>query len=233
MKKEDIEKLQKLTILFVEDDINIRKSVSLSLEMLFKTVYQEQDGLGAYNTYSAKKPDFILTDISMPHKDGLELIEQIRKIDLKTPIIILSAYSSEEFLMKALNLQIDGYIIKPINLDKLLSSLGKSLQRIETMSKKDSTINLIQNFSYNIETKELFCAKNLIPLGKKENYLMDLLASNISKTITKDEISSHVWKNEYMSDSALKNLISSLRKKISKDAIVNVTGMGWKLDRRK
>jgi CheY-like chemotaxis protein len=84
-------KLKELSILFAEDDKNIRDNIVVSLELLFRNVYQATDGFEAYTKYINNKPDIILTDIAMLGKDGLSFISKVRENDISIPIVILTA----------------------------------------------------------------------------------------------------------------------------------------------
>lgn len=229
MSQEIFQKLKPLSILFIEDDEKIRDNVVVSLEMMFSSVYIAKDGFEAYNQYKNKNPDIILTDLAMEHYDGFSLIEKIREENLAIPIIILSAHSSKEFLIKAANLQIDGYIIKPVSLEKLLDKFSVAIKKLETNFVQNSKVQITNELSYDFNSNELFKNKELVKLGKKENQLLSLLTKNIGKTVTKEYIELTIWQGE-ATEAAFKNLISSLRKKIGKDLIKNIHGFGWKLD---
>jgi two-component system, OmpR family, response regulator VanR len=228
----ELARIKNMNILVVEDDTKMIQSMVQSLQMLFAHVYTAQDGMSAFASYEKYSPDFVLTDISMPYEDGLTLTENIRKIDTQTPIIIISAFSSEDFLLKASNLQIDGYIIKPINLDKLLVSINRSLKRISHNDSVPTIVNIYKRYNFDLNSMELSLEGKHIPLGKKESLFLALLCKNLGKTTTKQDISRAVWHNEVMTNSALKNLVFNCRKKIDKNAIVSRSKRGWQLNRR-
>jgi two-component system response regulator VanR len=221
-------KLKELSILFAEDDKNIRDNIVVSLELLFKNVYQASDGFEAYTQYINNKPDIILTDIAMPGKDGLSFISKVRENNISIPIVILTAQNSEKVIIEAANKQIDGFIVKPINLNKLLEKMEVCIKKIEKLETKSNIIHLNDGLVYDMTNYELLHNNITVSLGKKENLLLKLFANNLNSTITKEQIELTIW-NEHISESALKNLLSSLRKKIGKDTIKNISGIGWKL----
>ncbi len=106
-----------LKILYAEDNENIRHSYVLVLKRYFKDVFEAEDGEDALKLYHDHKPDIVLTDINMPVLDGLELVRIIRETDQTTKIIVLSAYSDQEKLMKAIPLGLSAYLVKPIKGD--------------------------------------------------------------------------------------------------------------------
>jgi DNA-binding response OmpR family regulator len=218
--------LKDKSVLFAEDDEIIKKNITDVLKMLFKEVYTVNDGQKAYELYEEESIDLVITDIKMPLMDGLDLTEKIRKKDYDIPIILLTNFTQQEILMQAVNLSIDGYITKPIELEDLISTIQKSMKRVV---KNKGIIPLSKNIFYSITTQEVYQNNKLIQLGFKELQLLKLLIKNYKKTVTKDEISSVLWPLESLSDSSIKNLILRIRKKFDEDIITSVRGVGYRL----
>lgn len=218
--------LKDKSVLFAEDDEIIKKNITDVLKMFFKEVYTVTDGQKAYEIYEEESIDLVITDIKMPLMDGLDLTEKIRKKDYDIPIILLTNFTQQEILMQAVNLSIDGYITKPIELNDLISTIQKSMKRVV---KNKGVIPLSKNIFYSITTQEVYQNKKLIQLGFKELQLLKLLIKNYKKTVTKDEISSVLWPLESVSDSSIKNLILRIRKKFDEDIITSVRGVGYRL----
>ena len=91
-----------IKVLFVEDEENIRINAITYLRRLFEEVYEAKDANEAFEIIDNKKPHIIITDINMPKTNGLEMIRKIRKNDLYTKIIVLSAYTKTEYLLEAI-----------------------------------------------------------------------------------------------------------------------------------
>lgn len=221
--------LKEKTILFAEDDLITRTEVGDILEMLFAKVYIASDGEEAFALYEDEKPDIVLTDIKMPKKDGLSLIRRIRSKDYKTPAILMTSFAEQELLLNAANLSIDGYLVKPIELEHLTFALCKAAQRVH---KNEGLVVLGKNIFYNSAKKELYNNGNVVVLGVKEQELLVLLLNNRHRTVTKEEISQELWPLDTICDSAIKNIILRLRKKLGLDIIVSVRGIGYRLDTR-
>ncbi len=222
--------LKDKTILFAEDDIISRTKVVEILTMIFDKVYSAQDGKEAYEIYEDESPDIILTDIKMPKIDGLELIKKIRQNDYKTPIILMTSFAEQELLVDAANLSIDGYLVKPVSLEKLTFSLCKAIQRI---NRDLGLFPLGNDFFYNLSTKELYNNGNVVALGVKEQELLLLLINSPLKTVTKEEIEKKLWPIEPVSTSAIKKLVLRIRQKTHQNIIISVRGIGYRLDARK
>ncbi len=214
-------------VLFCEDDAITRTQIIEVLQMLFSKVYSAQNGEEAYQLYQDESPDIILTDIKMPKKDGLALIKQIRQDDYNTPIILMTSFAEQNLLVSAANLSIDGYLVKPVNLEELASALSKAMQRTH---KEIGLIPLGNELIYNAATKELYHNGIVVELGGKEQELLVLLINNRHKTVTKEEIEKKLWPLDPICESGIKNIILRLRKKLSINIIVSVRGIGYRLN---
>lgn len=227
MQKEYLEKLKTLTILYVEDEEDIRKKISNSLSYYVKEVIEAKNGQEGLELYYQTKPDIIFTDIMMPYIDGIELVQTIRKEDSKTPIVMVTAHTDQEYLLSAIELHLEQYIIKPINLKQLKKTLEKCLNVIS----ENHTIQmkLPDGYNYDIDHKILTLKNKDIHLTKKEIVFFELLINNKNRIVTYDELQNYVWKDDVMTEGALKSLIRNIRHKFPKDYIKNLSGIGYRL----
>ncbi len=221
--------LKDKSVLFAEDDIITRNQMSEVLEMIFHKVHIAADGEEAHQRYEDESPDVIITDIRMPKKDGLSLVKQIRQNDYDTPIILLTSFAEQELLLNAANLSIDGYLVKPIDLERLTLAICKAIQRTD----KDMGLILLgKRLYYNSATRELYLNGAVVSLGVKEQELLLLLINNRHKTVTKEEIGKTLWPLDPICDSAIKNIVLRVRKKLGLEVIISVRGIGYRLDTR-
>ena len=217
------------TVLFAEDDDIMREQTAEILSMIFKKVFMARDGEEAYEIYEDEKPDLIITDIKMPRKDGLKLIKQIRQKDYRTPIILLTSFTDASMLINAANLSVDGYLVKPIELEQLTQTICTSMQRIQ---KGLGLLKLRDDLFYNIGTKEIYYKGNHVSLGAKEHELIELFINNRHLTLSKEDIATHLWPFDPICDSAIKNLILRIRKKLGDEIILSVRSIGYRLNTR-
>jgi len=126
-----LENGKKYTILYVEDSSIARKSMKEILGLFFQDVRIAKDGLGGLELFKKFKPNIVITDINMPHKNGLELIRDIQNIDSQIAFIIITGFTENEYLLKALELGINKYLVKPIDKDKLVEVLYRSVYDLE------------------------------------------------------------------------------------------------------
>jgi len=140
--------LQDCSLLFVEDDHEIQEQIKEIFADEIKILYQAYNGEEGLKIYQEKEPDIVLTDINMPLLNGLKMSQKIKKINKHQPIFMISAYDEKEILLDALNMGIDGFIVKPIiDISALLDKLDKIAQRINPkqkteLKKKEELYNL-------------------------------------------------------------------------------------------
>lgn len=226
MTKEIIEKLQSLTLLYAEDEEGIRKNIADSLGYYVKEVLEASNGQEAYELYVQKKPDIIMTDIHMPILNGIEFVKKVRETDKTTPIIMITAYTDKEYLFQAIELKMEKYIVKPIELDVLFEVFKKCLDTIAFNN--NILLGVDINYSYDYDKKELKYKKEIILLNKKELSFFELLIQNQNRMVTYEELQTKVWIDDIMTDSALRSLVRNLRKKLPTDIIFNLSGIGYR-----
>ncbi len=218
-------------ILFVEDEEATRKNYVTYLKMLFSEVYEASDGEKAYQLYKEKKPDILILDVNIPKLNGLELLEKIRENDYTTKAIMFTAHSDKNFLLQAVSLQLTRYLVKPVSRKDLKEALDFSIKELLKYNITPiQKIDLRENYSWNMELKELKHHNNIIELTTKERTLLELFFSHKNRVFSYDEIFEYVWRyNEQISLNSLKNMIKRLRKKLPDNTIVNVFNEGYKI----
>lgn len=220
------EQLKNYTILCVEDEDGIRKRLVNTLKYYFDEVYEASNAEDAYTLYYEHKPTIIISDIEMPKKNGIQLITDIRKNDLTTIIIMLTAYSSEEYLLSLINLNINHYILKPVTSETLLSGIIKAFG-----NKLENKIEFSDEMYFNMKERELYYQNKVITLRKRDKDFLLLLHEHKNRILTYSLIEEYIWKDKSMSMSALKTFIKELRQRLPIDLIINVPQEGYRLKR--
>lgn len=226
MYKELLAKLQGLTILYAEDEEGIRKNIADSLRYYVKEVYEASDGEEAYLLYEQKKPDIIFSDIHMPKMDGIEFIKKVRERDAKTAVIMITAHTDKEYLLDAVELHMEKYFVKPINLEQLLEGLQRCVLHLE--KNKIVVLDVDDAYVYDFDNKELKYKDKILTLNKKEMLFFETLIKNQNRITNYEELQGSVWVDDVMTDSALRSLVRNLRKKLPTDIIYNLSGVGYK-----
>jgi len=216
-----------MKILLLEDDPLLSKILTkhLSLDYDVTPVY---DGDTALETVEEEKFDLLILDSNVPGITGLELIKELRSYNDTTPIIMITAYQDTIHLKKAFTHGCNDYIKKPFELDELD-------MRIANITR---TFNIEQNQLIQVAKEVLFDALNnqlikndkIFSLAKKESELLNYLATNRTRTVSKEELTQNLWTYETMpSDATLRVYIRNLRALIGKESIETIRGMGYRL----
>ncbi|QKF83112.1 two-component system response regulator [Halarcobacter ebronensis] len=216
-----------IKVLIVEDDEIARENAVEYLQDYFSNIFEASNALDALKIYETKKPDIIISDIQMPRLNGLEFIKRVRQKDKKVQIIVLTAFCDKEYLLKAIELQLVKYLIKPINEYEFDMAIKNSIEAL----KNDETniIKLQDGLVFDMFNLVLLKDGELIKLRIKEVDFIKLLLKNRGRYVTYQEIENFVWDEQVMTKDALKTLVKNLKKKVSKDFILNLSGIGYKL----
>ena len=217
-----------IKILYVEDDEIARENGVEYLQNFFETIYGASDAIVALQLYEKYKPDIIITDIKMPKLNGLEFVKKIRQKDKKTQIIIITAFCDRDYLLKAVELQLVKYLIKPVKEKEFEEALFLC---VNSLKEDNSNIVKLENEIYfDTFNKNLVIKDELVKLRAKEILFLELLIKNKNRYVTYEEIENYVWSDSVMTKDALKTLVKNLKTKIPKDLILNLTNSGYKIN---
>ncbi len=215
------------SLLYVEDEALIRKMAVSFLRDFFYEIYEAEDGVEALRVYEAKKPDMIITDIKMPRMDGLAFCEKVRKRDRTTPVIILTAYSDTDYLLKATELNLVKYLIKPVEEEALLDAIGICIERIR--EKRASVVYLGEGYRFDAFNHTLTKQNEVIGLTPSQNALLDILVRNRGGVVSYEQLENTIWYDSAMSKDALRCLVRDIRKLSYRDIIKNVSRVGYRI----
>jgi DNA-binding response OmpR family regulator len=221
--------LKEKSILYIEDEDNIRDTLTSTLRLMCKKVFPFSCARNALENFTVIQPDIILSDISLGEMSGIQFIQEIRKFDSKIPIIILSAHTSINYLLEANKLKLVEYLIKPITFQELENTLSLAIDEIQANLLDFYYIN--SNVKFDISHKILYVDNNIKKLSINETNLLELFIKNKNRTVSTEEIKNYIWNDSYhATDTALKSLLHKIRQKIGKDSIKNVSGIGYYLN---
>ncbi len=132
----------KFTALYVEDEEQIKNIVSTVLGAMFKNFYvasNGQEGLDFFRNHQ-DEINIIITDINMPLMNGLEMCQKIRELDINIPIIITTAHNDKDFLHKAIDVGVSSFVVKPMDIEKLVEAINKSMEPVILQQKLEEEI---------------------------------------------------------------------------------------------
>jgi len=231
------EQTKSLSILIVEDYAPLRNELEEVMEDFFEKVISTSNGAEAlthyYDYYQIHKKgfDLVISDIQMPSMNGIELTKSIRKIDANQQIIILSAHTDREYLLELINLGVSQFIVKPIDYDELLLMLSKIIANRDNQNELNKAVMVELGHGFEWDKTNLILTDNeqLVELTRHEIYLMQLLV-NTKHIISNEDIIQNFYSNNIdISENSIRNLVFKLRKKLPKNTIASVYGMGYKL----
>ena len=218
-------------ILVVDDEPSLRDLVELILKREKYEVATAVDGKCALELVESFQPDLILLDVMLPDMSGHEVCKQLN-MNKKIPTIMVTA--KHEVIDKVLGLELgaDDYVTKPFEIMELLARIKALLRR----ANKNEEIEAVSHKGLKVDFTNMVVCKNgeEIGLTAKEFQLLELMARNMKKTFSRDELLQKVWGYDYMGDSRVVDIcIARLRKKIEDDSscsvhIVTVFGMGYR-----
>ena len=217
-----------MKILIVEDEDMIREGISDYLTDCGYETIQAADGLEALEQFSNHQVALILLDIQMPKLNGLEVLSEIRKSS-QVPVLMLTAFQDEEYKMSAFAALADGYLEKPFSLSLLKVRVDAIFKRYYDTGR----IFTYRNTEVDFDSYSAKVAGQEVAVNAKELEILDYLAKNEGRALTRSQIIDAVWKmtDEVPFDRVIDVYIKELRKKLELDCIVTVRNVGYKLER--
>ena len=219
------------TILVVDDDESVARSIVLNMELEGFKVVAVKDGEEGVAAVETVKPDLIILDVMMPKKDGLQACKEIRSAGVSAPIILLTARSAETDRVLGLDLGADDYLAKPFGMSELAARVRALLRRAR-VTKEIDTINF-DNVVVDFKAYKAERGSQPLELSAREYRLLRYLVAKQGTVVTRDELLDEVWGyNSYPSTRTVDNHIARLRQKIddveTPRRIVTVHGVGYK-----
>lgn len=220
-------------ILIVEDQKSIVELIKYNLELENYQVDYSYNGEEAYDMIRSNTYDLLLFDLMIPGIDGLSLTTMVRKLDQykKTPIIMLTAKSTEIDKVLGLEIGADDYVTKPFSIRELLARIKVHFRRLKDDTKSNMEIIRIGDLSINITEHTVTCQGRPIELTLKEFLLLQELAQHRGKVLTRSYLLDKIWGYEYEGETRTVDVhIRHLRSKLSKEELIKtVRGMGYKI----
>lgn len=228
-------RMESMRILLVEDDKQTAKFIKKGFEQAGYAVDHAANGLDGLFMAKATPYDAAVVDLMLPKLDGLSMIRQLRKEQVNTPIMILSAKKTVDERVLGLEEGGDDYLVKPFSFTELLIRVQKLMQRNQSVAEK--TVYQVDNLRLDIIRRKVTRGEKEIILQNKEFSLLEYLLRNAGRVLSKTMIMEHVWDYNFDPESnVVESRICRLREKIDLPnevkLIHTIRGVGYILDKQ-
>lgn len=221
---------KKLKVLFIEDDFESRIQTQKMLENFFDTVVTAVDGEDGLEKFENTHFDLIFCDISMPKLNGIDMIERVRKSDRMISIVMISAYGDTPYLLRCIEVGVDGYLIKPVAKDQFLKIIEKIIDKTYDVTHDLQSIILLNgDYSWNKSTQKLSYKEEEISLTSNEVKFLDFLIEAKGTIRTYIDIDIALFEGEHYNERKIRNLVSRLRKKIGNEFLESFYAQGYRV----
>ena len=179
------------SILVVDDDPAIRRTLAAELKAEGYAVSEAADGRQGIALFASGAPDLVLTDLAMPVADGFELIREVRRSGA-TPVVVLSVRGGDVDKIRALDLGADDFVTKPFSVPELLARLRAQLRRSGVVPAR--TVLEFDELSIDLDRRRVVQGAREVQLTPTEFAILELLATNAGRPVTTARIIARVWK---------------------------------------
>jgi two-component system, OmpR family, KDP operon response regulator KdpE len=222
-------------ILVVDDEIQIRRFLKLSLNAYGYSVYDFPNGKEGLYAVPSVRPDLIILDLGLPDMDGLDFVRQLREWS-RVPVIILTVKDSEEDKIKLLESGADDYLTKPFGMGELHARIKVALRHSAVNAgNKEESVFESEYLKIDYSKRLVYVDDREIKLTPTEYSLLVLLSKNCGKVITQNQIMRELWGPNLVDETQyLRIYVLQLRKKIERDPsnpkkLITEPGVGYRL----
>ena len=213
-------------VLVLEDDILFAQTLEDILEEEGFEIELSHNPSKAFELCFEKRFDLYIFDINLPIQDGLKTLNELRAGGDTTPTIFLTSREDKESLLRGFEVGGDDYLRKPIDLDEFVARVKAVLKR----TKRDETLK-IGKYQVDYRARDLILDGKHLHIGVKIFMLLELLMENIDQIVTIEQIKERLWDNQDSSSYGAIRVYITRLKKLFPDAIDNIRGVGYRLNR--
>ena len=218
-------------ILVVEDDNQIQELIVEFLSSQDYIVDTANDGVEGYEKFKAGEYDLVILDVMMPRLDGHSLCKMIKSIDKEVSVIFLTALGDEESEIKGFDLKADDYISKPFSFNILIKRVEAVLRR-KNKEKFEDEVLKFEGLRLELQTFKSYVEEEEIELTLKEFNILKLMINSYPTVVSREKLIEKIWGYEYFGDTRVIDAhMKNIRKKIKKDYIKTIKGVGYVLEK--
>ena len=218
-----------MRILLVEDDTMLGKATAEGLKTAFAVDWCQnaEDAQAALQTVSY---DLLILDIGLPEKSGMDLLRELRADNDDRPVLFLTARDAVQYRIEGLNAGADDYLIKPFDLDELIARASALMRRSKGRANPEIKHG---NIIFDPVAKQVTKDDKSVSLSGRELAILELLMDNLGRVLSKSQIEEHIydWDSGEFESNTIEVHISALRRKLGKDLIKTMRGVGYMIPR--
>ncbi len=216
-------------ILLIEDDSNLATGLEQSLSQSGFVVNSVTSGKAGIHSINSETPDMVILDIGLPDMTGLELMKKIRPDFPELPVIMLTARDTMLDKVEGLDAGADDYLTKPFDVPELIARLRVIERRLSTTHSSDIVIG---DVCLDTLASQVRVENEVLQLSRREYMLLKALMENAGKVLSKEQLETKLYHwGEEVSSNTIEVHIHNLRKKLKKDFIRNIRGIGYTINK--
>ena len=221
------------TILVVDDEQHVRQFLRAAFEFEGFTVNEAENAEEGLRSATLKPPDLVIIDLGLPDQDGAAIIERLRTWS-NVPVIVLTVRSREREKVRLLELGADDYVVKPFGIGELVARVRAAL-RPRVIAPEREPVVTAGPLEINFATRSATIDGKRLVLGPKEYLVLQMLAQQAGKVVTRPQLMKQVWGSSHLDDTHyLRIVVRNLRKKIEADPtrpriLLTELGIGYRL----
>ncbi|WP_373032361.1 response regulator transcription factor [Sulfurovum sp.] len=216
-----------MKILLLEDDFSLNKVITSYLRSQGFFVNAYTNGDEAVKQLLQAQYDLCILDINVPHIDGHAVLDFLRKENIRTPVIMMSAMKDMETIKKSYENGCDDYLKKPFEIEELMLRIRYALKHA-----LPQVMDLVPlKYGYFFDPHAMILTKNdsAIDLSSKEQLMLALFVSNQGRTVSTEMLRNYVWNGENVEAVSMRTIVHKLKTKLKSGMIINLRGVGYKL----
>lgn len=224
-----------IDLLLIDDDKALTGLLSTYLGERGYNVLIAHDGAEGLRMTHASQPALVILDVSMPVRNGWFVLERIRELS-NVPVLMVTAHSEEENILRGFALGADDYIAKPFSFAELVARIAAVLNRVSRSENNQQAVQVFGELTVDLTDKRVWRGSEMIHLTPTEFKLLAVLVRQVGRVVTQEELVRHAWGEEYLEDVGyVRRYVWHLRRKIEADPdhphyIHNDRGYGYRFE---
>jgi DNA-binding response OmpR family regulator len=229
VRKTQVKREHAVHIILVEDDPQLGSAIQRALQRLAYSVTWLRDGATAIAGIADGTADLVLLDLGLPRRDGLDVLHEVRRARVTTPVIVMTARDGVQARVSGLDAGADDYLVKPFHLDELAARIRSVMRRHHGMAVNRLEVGAI---CMDLDTAEVTSGGERLELTRREFALLQALMERAGRIVRRESLENSIYGlDSAVGRGALEVLVHTLRRKLGSDTVRTVRGFGYMMPR--